>query len=273
MNCAERITADCGMESFEKFVTEIQCYSCKAIPDPKDNFRYKYFKQHHTLCGGCYGKIQSPAGMGLTIINIRKWCCCHFEHGCREMFREEKALTDHQVECIYRQIPCCYAKCDQKIAFNDYLAHLSVLHPRCTKGSKQLVEYDIKSIIGLSRAEFYPVRFETHGNSFFLINIVENGLVRMWMLMFSSSSDVLRNYEWNLKLAGTDMVEHNAKGPPLPIEKHHKDVMDEEGGFSIERKKAVKIQEEFGKFGVMIWINNLKEETKYEDVELGVWID
>lgn len=274
-----RSSGDLEREPFEELLVEIQCYSCKDLPRPRYNMRYKCIDKGHSLCSECKGldleeePMKCPCGSEISSKNCKlvqklmkttPWYCRNFKHGCREMFQVEREFNHHQLECIYRELRCCYRNCNKELLFKDFSDHFSECRPnahRTYNVAKKSISFLVKKpeLMFFHRSTFRPIRFDVFESSFFLITVEENGYYRLWMLALSSSPDVLKNYEWNLKITGAGKEKFAYSGEPFPIDKHYRDVLKGDDGFSIGIGKAVEIQEKLGKFAVNIEIHNFKD--------------
>lgn len=251
----------------DELMAELLCYSCKGVPGPSTIRRYKCIEEGHSLCHDCKSsKPECPCGSRIcpkhcksTEILIRTlkipWYCCHYQHGCRRMFRDETALNEHQADCSHRKIHCCYPDCNKEVLFKDFLDHY-----KQEFGSK-IVKAKNFSPTHLVPYLARPLRIEAHGNTFFLVGKIHDDQCRMWMLMMSSSADVLKNFQCTLKVndGKRDII---SRGEPFPIDKHFIEILDDEEGFSIGIRKALEIHERLGKFKIEIEIRNLEEEAK-----------
>ena len=83
-------------------------------------------------------------------------CCCHFKHGCQDVF-DTKGLEDHQKCCIYREIICFFDHCKKIVLFKDFFDHFETCH----KDSKTATKSDEKTfIVSFDSSEEATIRFE-----------------------------------------------------------------------------------------------------------------
>lgn len=295
-----RTSVDLQPETYEELMAEVQCFSCKGIPGPGPGpwNSYRCLDNCHSLCLDCSYPIDfeeaddkrgicpcgskirpNPCNMTQILVRMKiiPWFCCHYANGCREVFQEESALSDHQDECIYRNLKCCDPVCDKEVLFKDFLDHYSACRPeelRVFNTEKITVSYFARLCAANENMSYFPDRIEAHGSTFFFVCRVDNDYYRMWMLMHSSSDDALKNYEWRLQVKSGDDEEFVFRGKPFSTDRHYEHVIEKQDGFAIGIKKAVEIQERLGNiFEVEIEIRNLKEEVKDKDMESGVSSD
>lgn len=264
-------------------MAEIQCYSCYGVPGPTNNLRFKCLKNFHPLCQNCkWSRCPCRSEVGPNYCRITQmlldnipWYCCHYKYGCREMFNGESALVEHQDDCIYRPVRCCHASCRAKISFKDFLDHYNRCRPRkaqIIKNYKHSVRFKIDKS-DKNGDVWFPTQYQAYGNAFFFVFVRRQGYYQMWMLMLTSSQEVLKNYEWNLRIFANEKEELIFRGEIFPIDKEPRQVLEEQSGFSIGCRKALAIYNQLGKFEVMIEIRNFKAQFKNEDGESGVSSD
>lgn len=288
-----KMSLDLKIESLEELVAEMQCSSCKAVPQPSNSARYKCVIMGHTLCKNCKeasagGYIKKcrlcgrdhnshiteiECGMTKVLLKNLPWFCRFYKNGCREAFLNERALAGHQLECVYHNIKCSNRLCSKEILFKDYLDHFSECFSSIPpfKSTKVKVEYKVPDVRDRT---WNPARIEAHGFSFFFNFITRNGLCQMWMVMLTCSPDVLKNFEWSLSIDGADNEGFTFRGKMIPIDKDPEEIHGDREGFLLGCKKAMDFQNRAGgNLEVMIQIGNLKEEAKDDDVESGVSSD
>ena len=137
-------------EDLLKIIQELQCFSCKEVPAPKevqDRFWCENSINNHSLCAKhkkcpC-GSLVNKNPSELIIKNVENlpMMCRNYQWGCCEVKMDLKNLEIHHGKCTFRRVFCpnpdcrdlsvdsdytfCYGK---KICFKDIFDHLNTDH-------------------------------------------------------------------------------------------------------------------------------------------------
>ena len=127
--------------------TLLECRVCFQVPRNK----ILICTNSHKICETCYDKItagakQCPQGncpydepprrnreLEAIVDNIDlELSCSKASAGCTVEMKKE-ALKKHEIECIYRQVPCPATICQKRILFNSIDSHISESHKNINK--------------------------------------------------------------------------------------------------------------------------------------------
>ncbi len=121
-----------------KWLPNLQCFNCKAVPGPPPNKRKRFIcmVQHHPICPDCNGKTcpcnsavsPKPSETIELLLTELPWYCQSYKNGCREIFSNVEQLEKHQNSCVFRNVQCPRLLCQASrklFIYKDLFLHLS----------------------------------------------------------------------------------------------------------------------------------------------------
>ena len=137
-------------EDLLKIIQELQCFSCKEVPAPKEvqnRFWCENSTKNHSLCAKhkkcpCGSLVnKNPSELAIKNLENLPLMCRNYQWGCCEVKMDVKNLEIHHGKCTFRRVFCpnpdcrdlsvdsdytfCYGK---KVCFKDIYDHLRTDH-------------------------------------------------------------------------------------------------------------------------------------------------
>ena len=271
-----------------KTVTEIRsdlvCQMCKR-PGKK---RWYRCMELHYVCEECKmknkkcscdepisNKYDKNTEKMLNALGM-KYNCANTNNGCQEVL-VESALEDHELECIYRVVPCVnialLGKCKGNMTFREVIQHYedheNVILTELDLKIKHSVSWADKRSLSAKNCYFHPYKLTLKNQTFLFAEKTEEKVVYKWIYIVGSPKDA-KHFSFTLNIYGKN-AELSFKGKVAAIDESF-DTLSEAGKcFAYPFKIFVaQFLDEENKFEFSLEIRNLKEEVQDENYESGI---
>ena len=278
-----KMASNLGLEldRLELDVTELRgqivCHICETPARPG---KTRWYRCHnlHQICQECKetnGKEKCYCNQPILIVYCEwtekflkkikgsKLNCKNTKNGCKETFHEN-ALEDHELECLFRLVPCMESKsgCEAKLTLQNVIQHYEKEH---LKDGLQSIENKLKRVGG----SITNVKMDLNGNVFIVKGqIFGNKTAILWVYILGSPKEA-KHFTYTLKLFGSKSTIMYV-GKVAAIDESF-DTLYMAGKcftFQFDTFKD-QFKNEDGNYEYSLEIRNLKEEAKDENVDSG----
>ena len=263
---------------------ELVCQICEDPPRPGKKQWYRCMKLHQ-ICQDC--KVQNEnctcgdplstdyCRMTEKLLSIKrmKLNCVNLKNGCQEAMAESD-LEEHELECVYRSVPCLghsvgmIEACEEKVTFQNVIAHYEEkanLELEVGELNTSGIQVCDELFVSGQNCFRHPIKFFKDDHTFLLAQKTVDKVVYNWVYFYGSTKKA-ENFNFTLKIYGSKATTR-FEGKVASIEESFETLRKSGKCFMLVHEAVTsQILDEYQRYEGLLEIRNLKEEVEEDRI-------